>query len=109
MTILELEAELSRGTIAPLYLFYGTERFLMQQALQKLTGRVIDPAVRDFNAQQLLGSEVSASQLVDMAAALPMMSRYRLIVVKDAEPLFQGDVAPLLAYLENPVSTTCLV
>ncbi|RME47746.1 MAG: hypothetical protein D6795_13685, partial [Deltaproteobacteria bacterium] len=109
MTILELEAELARGKIAPLYLFYGTERFLMQQALQKLTAQVVDPAVRDFNVQQLLGSEASASQLIDMAAALPMMSRYRLIVVKDAEPLFQGDVAPLLAYLENPVSTTCLV
>lgn len=45
----ELIRGLKQGKVLPLYLFYGDEEFLLQEAVDLIINTVVDPASHDFN------------------------------------------------------------
>jgi DNA polymerase-3 subunit delta len=63
----------------------------------------------DFNYSRCKAEEINGATLVAQARSMPMMASRRLIVIDDAEKLKAADMAPLEAYIENPVPETCLV
>ena len=70
----ELISSLKQGKILPLYLFYGEEEFLIQEALDLIIGKVVDPGARDFNFNALYCRDTPASELVNLCQTLPFMS-----------------------------------
>lgn len=66
---------------------HGEEEHLREEALGRIVGAFVDPATRDFNYDQLRGSDVTAEALASMAATPPMMAERRVIVVRDAQGL----------------------
>ncbi len=114
---------LERGTVAPVYLFYGPEEYLKEKALEKFK-EVLLPQAADFNLDVLDGEETDPSSLVALAENLPFMVEKRLIIVKncpwfkgkskgkseeDEEGKASGKESSLLRYLKNPAPSTCLV
>ena len=105
----DLIASLKQGTILPLYLFYGEEEFLIQEALDLIIKKVVEPDVRDFNFNTLYCREAPASEIVNLAQTLPLMSEKRLVIAKDFDALKAADLEELLPYLNDPSESTCLV
>jgi DNA polymerase-3 subunit delta len=105
----DLISKLKKGPILPLYLFYGDEEFLLQEAVDLIIKRVVDPGVRDFNFNVLYCRDVSASELVNLAQTLPFMSEKRLVIAKEFDTLKAGDLEELVSYLNDPSPSTCLV
>lgn len=118
---------INRGVICPVYLFYGTETFLIGQVLSALRRLLVPEGIGEFNFDQLDGALVSPAQVADTAGTLPVFAEKRLVIVKDA-PWFSsgkgkgkvetgesddksGDKStePLLRYLQDPSPYTCLV
>ncbi len=69
------------------FFLHGEEHFLRDEGVDLVVSAYLDPATRDFNHDQVRGSDVSAEQLASMLATPPMMAEYRVVVVRDAQGL----------------------
>jgi DNA polymerase-3 subunit delta len=105
----DLLSSLKQGNILPLYLFYGEEEFLIQEAVELIVHRVVDPGARDFNFNTLYGRDASGPELVNLCQTLPFMSEKRLVIVKDIDAFKAGDLEEIARYLKDPSPSTCLV
>ena len=105
----ELISSLKQGKILPLYLFYGEEEFLIQEALDLIINKVVDPGARDFNFNTLYCRDTPASELVNLCQTLPFMSEKRLVLARDFDALKAADLEELAPYLNDPSPSTCLV
>ena len=106
----QVQNQIRRGQVAPLYLFFGEEAFLARHLVRLLEEQLLQGSLRDFNYALFDGDTVSLEEVINAANTLPVFSEKRLVVVKNA-PWFEGtdEEELLLAYLENPSPTTCLV
>ena len=105
----ELISSLKQGKILPLYFFYGEEEFLIQEALDLIINKVVDPGARDFNFNALYCRDTPASELVNLCQTLPFMSEKRLVLARDFDALKAADLEELAPYLNDPSPSTCLV
>lgn len=69
------------------FFLHGEDAFRREEALRALVDAHIDPGLRDFNLDQLRGADVDVDQLASTLATPPMMSEWRVVVIRDAEPL----------------------
>jgi DNA polymerase-3 subunit delta len=105
----DLISSLKQGRILPLYLFYGEEEFLIQEAVDLIIKKVVDPGARDFNFNALYCRDTPASEIVNLCQTLPFMSEKRLVLARDFDALKAADLDELMPYLNNPSPSTCLV
>lgn len=108
MKYAEFIGELERGSFSNLYLFYGEEAYLKDEALKKITEALL-PGNRDFNYDLLYGSSTSAEEILGIAQTLPVFSSWRLLIVKEVDLLPDGESALLIPYIHNPSPSTCLI
>ena len=93
----------------PVYLFYGPEDFLMKEEIERLLEKTLSPKERGLNLHVFSSEEHSAQEIAQTAQTLPMFSKYRFVLVKEADQLEEDKVKSLLRYIENPSPSTCLV
>jgi DNA polymerase-3 subunit delta len=105
----DLIRSIKQGTIRPLYLLFGDEGFLVQEAVDLLTGAVVDPSARDFNLSTVYCRTTPAAEIVNLCQTLPFMAERRLVIAKEIEALKAADIEELLVYLKDPSPSTCLV
>jgi DNA polymerase III subunit delta len=109
MKYLELVSSLKQRKVLPLYLFFGEEEFLIQEALDLIIETVVEPGARDFNFNALYCRDTSASDIVNLAQTLPFMSEKRLVIAKEIDAFKTADLEELAPYLHDPSPSTCLV
>lgn len=105
----QLISDIKRGSILPLYLFYGEEAFLIREAVDLIVAKTVDPGARDFNFNTLYCKETPAADLVNLCETLPFMSPKRLVIAKDLDAYKAADLDILTGYLNAPSPSTCLV
>jgi DNA polymerase III subunit delta len=69
------------------FFLHGEEAYLRDEAVARVVAAYLDAGSRDFNLDQLRGSDVSAEQLASVLATPPMMAEYRVVLVRDAQGL----------------------
>jgi len=107
-----LRRELAAGKTAPVYLLFGEEAFLKEEAAAGIRRAMLgegEAEASPWNVTALEGGSATLAEILDEARTLPMLSPRRLVVVKEAEKIREADVVPLREYLKDPSSTTCLV
>lgn len=87
----------------------GEETFLLNEAVQLLKHKSVDPATIEFNCDIFDASETPASAVKDAAESLPMMSARRLVVYRGVDDLKDKDWEALLPLIERPVDSTTFV
>lgn len=101
---------LKQGKIAPVYLFYGPEAYLRDQALMRLKQTLLPAGEGEFNYEILDGSSVSATEAIAAVELTPFTAGQKLVVVRDAAILQKdGDDKLILEYIERPNKGGCLV
>jgi DNA polymerase-3 subunit delta len=103
---------------APVYLVRGDDDVILRDAARELIHRVlgdvdaalaVDEIGRD-RFQPADGSEPSIAPLVQAAQTPPFLTDRRVVVGRDLDVFTRAEqVAPLVAYLEDPLPTTSLV
>ncbi len=117
---------LKRGEIHPVYLFYGEESYLKEQAILRFKEWYLQ-GEPDMNFDLINGETTTPADIASRAETLPFFSGRRLVVVKnptffkgpkragkdaaadDEESAGQRGEAPLLEYIKNPLESTCLI
>ncbi len=93
----------------PLYFFFGDEDYLIDILITLIREKVVDPQTKDFNYDFLYGDDVNGQDIINIALSLPMMTDYRLVILKSVQKLSPSDRKILERYLDSPANTTVLV
>ncbi|MGI9950832.1 DNA polymerase III subunit delta [Moorellaceae bacterium AZ2] len=105
MTWPELQEELSRGHVAPVYLLYGEEKYLLAQAVKAIKEKILSPEAEPFDYQEFSGEDLAPESLLVLASTPPALAPKRLILIKNA----QLNNEALVTYLAQPSPVACLV
>ena len=100
---------LEHGTPDAVYLLHGDNEFLKTEKVRELIDRLVDPATRDFNFEQLRAGEVDGARLHAALDGLPLMATRRVVVLHDIGALKKDPRAALDHYLSRPAPDTVLV
>ncbi len=128
LNYMEVLKEVREGRFRPVYLLYGGEPFLESEILAALQERLVQPETEAFNYHTVDAGPNQVQQATGVARTQPFMGQCRLVVMRQC-PLFSagrgsrseepegaqseepsgGQEEELLAYLQRPVPSTCLV
>lgn len=78
---------LKGGKRGGVFFLYGDEEHTKEEAVSAIIEAHLDRSTRDFNLDQLRGTDVSPETLASVAATPPMMADWRVVVVRDAQEL----------------------
>ena len=121
---IKIKKDIAAGNIAPAYVFYGAERFLLNSALEALVEAIAPEGANSFNLDKVDGNNTNLREIVNLANMLPFFAERKLILVDNANWFAntkktdgeeetvddnQVGVDEMLEYLDNPSPTTCLV
>lgn len=96
--------------IAPVYLFFGEDSYLRNQAINLIYNFLIDPQFKNFNFHIFDGKENTAEEIINNAKSYPFISNKKLIIVKNFQKINKKtDIENLLDYIKNPTDFTCLI
>ncbi|HBP90789.1 MAG TPA: DNA polymerase III subunit delta, partial [Nitrospiraceae bacterium] len=122
MKVHELESQIARQGLSPLYLVIGEEPYFRDQALSILrsTGQETcasessgDSRANDssqmFHVDVLYGDETDASEILAISEEASFFSLRRLLIIKWADKLSARDGEALIPYFKTPHETTTLV
>jgi len=93
-----------------LYYLIGTEKFFHDRFIDAITAKIFpDKSGKDLNLSILYGTENTLSDVLSAAMVYPMLSAYKLVIVREFDKMKITDPDALIKYLEHPQKTTCLV
>jgi DNA polymerase III subunit delta len=95
--------------IYPIYFLFGPEDFLIEEEIQRLLDQTLSPGARGFNFHIFSGEEHTPGEIVQAAQTLPMLSKYRFILVRDADQFDEDEIKLFIDYLQTPSPSTRLV
>lgn len=101
--------DLKNNKLKHVYLFYGDERFLLNDALNRMKAKLLNGITDDMNYTVLedLDSNIIVDIIIENCDTLPFMSEYRMIVVKDEESMSKlddKDSKRLFKYIEGNIN-----
>jgi len=105
----ELLRDIEKGKLLPLYYFYGPEKWLIDEALQKIKEKVLNQSTRDFNFAVLDAEEGDPETILSSLQVFPVLSSRRLVVIRRADVLWKKGPSFLIDYILNPNPSTCAV
>jgi len=89
MSLEKVLLDLKKGKVAPCYLLYGEEEYLIQEALHDILDLLVPPSDRDFGLFFLDGSEADFDLLRDRLSAPSLLGGRKVVVVRNTE-IFQS-------------------
>jgi DNA polymerase-3 subunit delta len=87
---------------------------LKEDISKKLRNRLIDPAYRELNYKVFYGEKLSINEVINDLETLPMISKHKLLVIKEAEKINKNDETKIINYfnrtsLKNSFSTLIII
>lgn len=93
----------------PAYLITGDDESLVLSAIGDLLRKLVGDGDRTLMVDDFDGEEYEVRAVVDAAQTPPFLTDKRVVVARGVGRFNADDVAPLLAYLGDPLPTTDLV
>lgn len=109
LSLSQLIAQLSQGTVTPVYLVIGEEDLLRDTAMMELRKTVLGEAGDEFNCDVFYGDEAEGAEIVACASEVGVFAARRLVIVKAADKLSARQSEALLSYVKEPNEATTVV
>ena len=103
----ELCSNIVNKRFAPVYLLMGEEPYYIDKVEELLIQHVLSETERDFNQMIYYGVDAEVLAIMNMARRCPMMSKYQLIIIREAQHLSKIEL--LSHYVKAFVPSTVLV
>lgn len=101
-----LADEWAKKKTRPVYYLAGEETALKEAALRRLAA-IFKPETFNFSVRDAQTADMH--QVLDEAQTAPMLADVRFVAIKHAEKLKKEPLKQLLAYLEDPCPSACLL
>ncbi|MFC4599314.1 DNA polymerase III subunit delta [Cohnella hongkongensis] len=108
---------IKQDRVSPVYVCCGTESYLMNEFIERLQERLVQPEHREMAIVRFDTGDTPIDTVVDEAETLPFLVPSKLVLVRDQTLFAAGKESAkvehrperLLAYLEQPLDSTVLV
>jgi DNA polymerase-3 subunit delta len=91
------------------HLLTGDDESLLRAAVSELVHELVGGGDRSLMVDEFDGEDVELRAVVDSAQTPPFLTERRVVVARDIGRFSADDVAPLVAYLADPLPSTELV
>lgn len=81
--VVDFWGKIKQRTLAPLYLLYGTETFLLNETLERIVRIALKDEERDFHLSMYDCEELPIEAAVEEAETLPFFGEKKVVVVKN--------------------------
>jgi len=109
MNAREFFLEVEMGHLRPLYYLYGPENALIEEALDKIKEKALEPATRDFNLALFNAKEDAGEIILESLQVFPLCSPRRLVVIRQADFIWNKAPSSFISYFLNPNPLTCAI
>jgi DNA polymerase-3 subunit delta len=109
MAIIEAQnfyQQIESAQLKPVYFLFGEESYLLAQSTQRFKALFDGTGLEDFNFQSFYAGDANVDQIRESIETLPMMSAYRIVLVKEAQNFSEKDWEVLEPILSKPVTTS---
>ena len=107
LTAEQLKKSIASGEFAPVYLFSGDDIFRKQEIVKKIISAL---KVDEFNlTQEDCQQTKDIGEVLTLANTMPAFAEKRAIVLNNIDKLTKNPFTALINYLQNPLSSTCLI
>lgn len=103
----EIARNLKNKIYAPVYFLMGEEDYYIDRISDYIMETVLTDSEKEFNQTVVYGADTDIASVINTAKRYPMMSKYQVVVVKEAQNLKNLD--ELTFYLQKPMPSTILV
>src|SRR5574338_947640 len=107
----KVAAAFKRGQPHAAYYIYGPEDVLKDDAIRYILDLALEPAMRDFNLDQVSAATLDPEAVEALCTTVPMMADRRLVIIRDVEQWKRRtrSRSAVIRYLEHPSPTTVLL
>ncbi|MEE9450012.1 MAG: DNA polymerase III subunit delta [Ignavibacteriaceae bacterium] len=106
-SILQVNPDLKKGKLTPIYYFFGEDSFSLDSALSSVEAAVEPLLSSDFDKEVFYGEDKSLDEVLDLALTFPFGSEKKIIVFKQFDKV--RDKKILKDYALAPADFTVLV
>jgi DNA polymerase-3 subunit delta len=107
VTYEEIVRNLKNEVYSPIYFLMGEEDYYIDRISDYLVNHTLTETEKEFNLTVLYGADTDIATVINAAKRYPMMSKYQVVVVKEAQHL--RNIEELTYYLQKPLASTILV
>lgn len=107
MTFDQIIIDIKATRYKPVYFLHGDEPYYIDKISECIEDTVLTDAEKSFNQVVVYGKDTDFKTIVDEARQFPMMSSYRVIIIKEAQDM--KTLPDLTSYLEKPSLSSILV
>lgn len=107
VTYEEIVRNLKNEIYSPIYFLMGEEDYYIDRISDYLVNHALTETEKEFNLTVLYGADTDIATVINAAKRYPMMSKYQVVVVKEAQHL--RNIEELTYYLQKPLASTILV
>jgi len=108
---------INQGQVSPVYVIYGTESYMMNEFIERLQEKLVQPEHREMAIVRFDTGETPIDTIVDEAETLPFLVPSKIVLVRDQVLFASGKESAktehrperLLSYMEQPLESTVLV
>ncbi len=100
---------LKSDPLAPIYYVHGPDAYMLDVAIEAIQEAAAPEGINDFNYDFFRGRDVDGDVLRSACEMLPMMSKRKLVLVRDCQELQPKELESMEGYFADPSPTTCLV
>lgn len=97
----QVKKDIRNGIYKQFYLFSGPENYFIDELSNLLIENVVDEMAEAFDQLVLDGNETKIRDIIESARMYPVLGKYRLIVIKNAQKI-RSNIDNLTKYLETP-------
>ena len=99
--------QVEKNIFLPVYLFYGNEQYLIDEIVNRIINKIIEPSLHQLNVEKYYCSDNDSETIVNSALSVPMLSDKKVIIVRDYDKI--NDSKALRHYFEHPSQSTILI
>lgn len=106
-TFEEISRDIKQKKFLPIYFLMGDEPFFMDKITDLVIENGLSESERDFNQLVFYGADTDCATIINAARRFPMMSKYQLVIVREAQLV--RNIEELAFYAQKPLESTILV
>jgi DNA polymerase-3 subunit delta len=99
----------ARAKLLPVYALHGSERMLITRAVEALRKATVGEGPRGLSEDHYEAAETRAIRVTDACRMLPMLSKWRFVLVRNAHEWKSEDLEAVATYANAPTPSTVLV
>lgn len=107
----DLKKQIKSRNFSNLYFLYGDEKYLIRYYTNLLVSKIVSSDFADFNLHVYDGKSIDVDEISNAAEALPMMSEYCCVLIKDCpvDNLDNETFDKLQSLISDIPSTTVII